>query len=791
MRQTNSVKDRLKAKVHKKEYSNIISANSSTQDVVLFDKVHFREIDNVERIVFEVNYFAKEKNYGSFFSKEEIFFKIKKPKNFAHKPPSEKEFVEYINAKVRGNHADPLLQEVVDSLLKSFNFSSNKYSNLLFSDIFKSYETFFDKKNLIEFKKIYNGINDLLTLTLTNKEYPYYKVFSSFIDLGSIFLRQFIESMGIKQEGHRSRNSQTWRDKKFSKAEFEKGFDLLSHGYKYYYYAVERLVNNKGTLLSTKEANSKGLFEVKDDILGIIYGLSEWALQDIITFARNVIDRKDLLDINLKKKYSNLLLQCLESKVLMEMFIIQEGIEGGDKELVIQALIKSLIKINEFKEVVPSALMEDEKNINITSDIYKKQVEITTVAAERKAEELKNEEYKELKKRKKNKKEKQDHKQFEQIEENTKNYDSEEETKIIIRPKKELSAGKKFLQQGREQLKSKAFEEAIAYFEKAKDYFLNKQDFENGLEALTGIADSSYCHAEEQLKDSTIKKYTHKAPELLKNAQKYFLNASEAYRKITKLTLVNNLKETYSSHVEACKEGLEIIERLIESNTRYLKEYEERYREICKNKKITLALKTLIQQEIHIEISKLSLTDPVKYNNNVLLNNTLSYYMRNTPQKYWDISYLLENFNNFTLEGFDFSYQAILAKGKQLWKNNPKYKGMDKEAYLKALRTHRIFVDKEMLKQYEELQKENQIAKIKVDLIKYEIEKLKGSVSLAQPSYMITDYLKHTPYSSWSNKEKHVETKISMDSVYGEGKDLASFNYVILEEIKAAGDVHH
>jgi hypothetical protein len=726
--------ERLKKKLEQKK-----KIDQRKQEIKLFDPIAYSIVDYIEGVSFETNYLLKEKNFTSNLNYKEITTLRPKDNKKSFKVPKEQEVIDYIIAKTKDNPADILTANRVKTIFHNKLFSGKDTFFKNYNEIVEIAQNTLSDKNFCNFEEKYHKLNDALADSLTEGGLQYASVFFTFFDLGVIFLRQYEEEVKAIDN---------------SAIKYNKTLNLLAQAYKYFYYALDRLRNDKDTLTSVRFINSEGQYEIKDFALKEILLFDDNSFNKILILASEAFISNDLKDIDTKKCLINIILQSLEAKKMLVTFLKQENIDDAKFN---ESLLENITEnIANFKKEISQIYMKDVENQDFINKVNKKysneaahKIAKTLIAEEEKERELKKlAREKSAAKMKNNKSEN----LIINPKEESEDIDDSEENVI---PKQELSQGEKNLEQGRKLLNSvKDYYSAIPYFIKARSLFIEAKDIENELQALTGIADSKLCLANKYLKDAVLKNNRLNAPDILKEAQKLFLQATEQYKEIIKLTTITNIKEIYYINVKSCQSGLEKISDLIEFNTRYLKESKEKYQEICKDKKIKLALKHLMQEEIPGQIYKLLPSEPIKFNHNAHVNNTLSLYMNNTAKQFWDLNFLFMWFNQFLLDGFEFSPEYILRKGDELWKNNPKYKGMDKKDFLEIIKNQKKSISQEMLKKYTELEQENIIIKEKIDLIKNEIELIKielqslqHNVTSATPTYLALE-------NPWNNQEK-------------------------------------
>jgi hypothetical protein len=732
----NATAVRLKNKLEQKQSDNL-------KMVILLTKIVYGEIDHIERMLFEAFAITKDLNKdNSPYSTEcRPVLKVKYKtlpirEKLVYKLPMLQSIEEIVIKKVENNPADTMELNDVKKFLKIVDVSNQK----LFFDnkekLFNYYKPLLTTKNFELFKKTYDNLY-LFTSHAYGEhlERQYGQMFNYFNDLAKVLVNEYLQEI-----------------KKIS-TQYDKALKLITHAYKYLYYAVDRLVNDKDTLHSFYIINKNGEKELSLFALEKIITFSQEPFELILKFADQAITTKKIKDINIRKAFSNVFIQCLEARKLLWEFLNKKKlVDIQDTTTLISAFSDC---IGEIKEQLTTMFFVEEARDN--TKIKNKLENISLLANKHYkkllAEEERNKQIRQAKMDKLNAAKKTNQEDFTLTTEPDE--DIEDETHEILTPKPQISTGEKNLQEGRKSLNSiKNYNAAIDNFTAARSFFAEINDFENELEAMVGIADSKLCFANQLLKNAMLKSNRLKTPDLLEKAQELYLEATENYKEIIKLTPIENIKEIYYLNVESCENGLVKIRSLIEANTRYLIESEEKYREICKEQKIKLAFKTILQEEIIKVFPNISITDPVRHDYNAAIYNNLTYYMSTTSKKYWDIEYLFHGFDQFRLENFDFSFDNILSKGEELWRNNPKYKGIDKKNFFKKIKERETYINKEILKKYEKLEQENIIIKEKIGLIKNEIELIKNEYHSLQSVTASSKPINLAPDSPWTNLEK-------------------------------------
>jgi hypothetical protein len=561
-----------------------------------------------------------------------------------------------------------------------------------------SYKDLLEKSSLEIFESAYKELEAALIDHVVNRVYSL-DIYVSFIKLGYIFN---VEYLNLQEKG-------TVPPCKI--------YSLLVNAFKYYNYALAKLKSSDFKWFVKNSLSSKDFTEEeKKGFVEEILQLRDTALIGLISQIIEILNTKGSEDFLTRVKLLNLCMQSLEAKKELEEIIDKQDI--GDKETNRKHYKLTVTQIVELKQKFSPKCNEEENEVVIYSELiayFNKLVK--EQAADNLALKLIDEE------ESKKAKEKPIDNKF--IDRNSVEGDFYSEPVIeetaeveIIASKAELSIGENKLIKARNSYNSNKCDQAIDYYNAAKDYFIETEDISGELNSRIGIADCYSGKASKLVKEFYALRQPFSNQHLLEEAQESLEIAIKEYNEIIinflaneQITTINFDGNTYCRQdvIELFKKAaaefyanLIDIDIVIETNIALLEGKIAEWKEFREYKYIEYGVKHYIYL-----IAK---NDPY----------VKDYIYINPNPKLWDKEHMYE----YLIKKTNLTSQDIRNCGIKYWKTNPLYAGLSENDRVSLLQNTETAQNRKALEFYKNLESKNNAIKSEVSFIQEKVSNI-------------------------------------------------------------------
>jgi hypothetical protein len=429
------------------------------------------------------------------------------------------------------------------------------------------------------YKRFSSGYSFLTSLFSTSKEDDKsgFKIFYCFLKLGDIFLNEYKNQI------------------KDIKSQIGTALELLVNAYKYYAYALVKIVDDKSIITIMKEAlaDSQLTEDKKALTISSVINLKEISLQTLINECKEIIETKEEIAFNLRKAFYNVLILSLRSLTEIQLLCVKH--ELGDRDANVAASKAALIKKFYFEKEFPHKIeqVELKRREEREKKILKEREEKEELAQKLGQELIKAEEEKQTKIKQKNKQTANESNIVNSLQPEIE--ESKDEPSVVLSTQEPIKTVQKpslvreVIFKARELLKPAQYELASQEFLKAKKI---AKHIDDKLDALIGIADSNKSLAEQKLNEARILEPIFQQ-ELLKEAQDKLSKSIKSYKELI-LSMQNNnslykmegatydskdIVEIIYSNIDSCDREIVNIKNMITCNIDLLKKSKIRYEE--------------------------------------------------------------------------------------------------------------------------------------------------------------------------------------------------------------------